>query len=123
LISSRASSCSRRGSTCPNDKPQTRLTVERENASTALLHAKQNKPLEPGWAFDERGVPTLDPHAALRELKSAARAEGADRIYIPGEIEFETKAERLAHGIPLPEPVVQDFVTLGEELGVPFPCV
>ncbi len=161
-----------------------------------LLHAKQNKLLEAGWAFDERGLPTLDPHAAvkgllapiggykgygialaidllcgvmtgsnygvhfpgfladnmreptdvgslfaavnvesfmdlaeftahvdaaLREVKSAERAEGVNRIYIPGEIEFETKAERLAHGIPVPEPVVQDFVTVGEELGVPFP--
>ncbi len=163
-----------------------------------LLHAKQNKPLEPGWAFDERGVPTLDPHVAvkgllapiggykgygialaidllcgvmtgsnygthfpgfladnmreptdvgsifaavnvesfmdlaeftshidvaLREIRSAERAEGVDRIYIPGEIEFEMKAERLAHGIPVPEPVVQDFVALGRELAVPFPGV
>ena len=162
-----------------------------------LLHAKQNKPLEAGWAFDEHGVPTLDPHtavkgllapiggykgygialaidllsgmmtgsshgahfpgfpavnmrdpmdngslfaavnvesfmdlseftahvdAALREIKSAERAEGVERIYIPGEIAFETKAERLAHGIPVPEPVVKDFVALGKELGVPFPA-
>ena len=32
------------------------------------LYAKQNKPLEPGWAFDERGVPTTDPHIALKGL-------------------------------------------------------
>lgn len=32
------------------------------------LHAKQNKPLEPGWAVDERGLPTTDPHAALKGL-------------------------------------------------------
>lgn len=162
-----------------------------------LLYAKQNKPLEPGWAFDERGVPTVDPHAALkgllapiggykgygislavdllcgvmtgssygahfpgfladnmtqptdlgslfaavsvesfmdlrefragmdkalREVKSSARAEGVERIYIPGEIEFETKAERLAKGIPIPEAVVLDFISLGKELGVPFPA-
>lgn len=162
-----------------------------------LLYAKQNKPLEPGWAFDERGVPTVDPHAALKgllapiggykgygislavdllcgvmtgssygahfpgfladnlkeptdvgsifaalsvesfmnlsefkagmdkalqEMKTSAKAEGVERIYIPGEIEFETKAERLAKGIPIPEPVVQDFLALGKELGVPFPA-
>ena len=162
------------------------------------LYAKQDKPLEPGWAFDERGVPTTDPHAALkgllapiggykgygialaidflcgiltgsnygahfpgfladnmieptdvgsvfgavnvesfmdlpeftaaidkaiREIKTSARAEGAERIYIPGEIEFETKAERLAKGIPIPDPVVKDFIALGSELGVPFPHV
>jgi len=161
-----------------------------------VLHAKQDKPLAPGWAFDEHGVPTTDPHAAmkgllapiggykgygimlavdmlcgilagsnygthfpgfladnmteptdvgsvfaavnvesfmdikeftaavdksLQEIKASTRAEGVKRIYIPGEIEFEMKADRLAHGIPIPDPVVKDFVALGKELGLPFP--
>jgi L-2-hydroxycarboxylate dehydrogenase (NAD+) len=161
-----------------------------------LLHAKQNKPLETGWAFDDRGRPTVDPHSALkgflapiggykgygislaidllcgvmtgssygahfpgfladnlkdptdvgsvfaalsiesfmdldqfkggidralREIKSSPKADGAKRIYVPGEIEFETKAERLLNGIPIPEQVVGDFLSLGRELGVPFP--
>lgn len=160
------------------------------------LYAKQDKPLEAGWAFDERGVPTTDPHAALKgllapiggykgygialaidflcgiltgsnygahfpgfladnmteptdvgsvfaavnvesfmdlaeftatidraigEVKTSAKAEGAARIYIPGEIEFETKAQRLVTGIPIPDSVVEDFVALGRRLGVPFP--
>jgi LDH2 family malate/lactate/ureidoglycolate dehydrogenase len=161
-----------------------------------MLYAKQNLPLEPGWALDDRGVPTVDPQAALRgllapmagykgyglalivdllcgvmtganygahfpgfladnleepsdigsvfmainvnsfmdagefkgrmdqalrEIKGSALAEGAKRIYVPGEIELATKAERLAHGIPMPEQVVKDFIALGNELGVPFP--
>lgn len=161
-----------------------------------LLYAKQGIPLEPGWALDERGVPTLDPKVALkgllapiggykgyglalivdllcgvmtganygthfpgfladnlkdptdlgsvfmaidvgsfmdtaefkaridqavREIKSSPLAAGSKRVYIPGEIEFETKDERLRHGIPVPEQVVKDFVALGKELGVPFP--
>ena len=32
------------------------------------LHAKQDKPLEPGWAFDGDGIPTTDPHAAMKGL-------------------------------------------------------
>jgi LDH2 family malate/lactate/ureidoglycolate dehydrogenase len=163
-----------------------------------VLHAKQDKPLDPGWALDQRGVPTTDPHTALKgllapiggykgygialaidficgiltgsnygahfpgfladnmidptdvgsvfgavnvesfmdlpeftatidkaiqEIRASARAEGAERIYIPGEIEFETKAERVAKGIPIPGPVVKDFIALGSELGVPFPRV
>ncbi len=162
-----------------------------------VLYAKQNKPLEPGWAFDEMGRPTVDPQAALRgllapiggykgyglalvvdilagiltgsnygghfpgfladnmetpsdigsvfaavnidsfmdlsefkarmdaalrEIKQSPLAEGAQRIYIPGEIEFETKAERLKNGIPVPEPIVKEFIALGAELGVPFPA-
>ncbi|MHB9097162.1 MAG: Ldh family oxidoreductase [Syntrophales bacterium] len=161
-----------------------------------MLYAKQNKPLEPGWAFDDRGVPTTDPHAALRgllapiggykgygialaidflcgvltgsnygthfpgfladnmveptdvgsvfaavnvesfmdpaeftasmdraiqEVKTSKRADGVKRIYLPGEIEFEMKADRLANGIPIPEPVVKDFIALGRELDLPFP--
>jgi LDH2 family malate/lactate/ureidoglycolate dehydrogenase len=162
------------------------------------LYAKQDKPLESGWALDERGVPTTDPHVALngllapiggykgsgiamaidfvcgiltgsnygghfpgfladnmseptdvgsvfgavniesfmdlpeftatidtaiREIKISARAEGIERIFIPGEIEFEMKAKRLAQGIPIPDPVVKDFIALGSSLGVPFPQV
>ncbi len=161
-----------------------------------LLHAKQNKSLEPGWAFDERGQPTLDPQAALkgflapiggykgygislaidllcgvmtgssygvhfpgfladnltdptdvgsifaalsiegfmdlnqfkrgidralREIKSSPMANGVKRVYVPGEIEFETRAERLVKGIPIPAQVVADFLAIGRELGVPFP--
>jgi LDH2 family malate/lactate/ureidoglycolate dehydrogenase len=160
------------------------------------LYAKQDKPLEPGWAFDAAGRPTTDPHEALKgllapiggykgygialaidllsgvmtgskygthfpgfladnlkdptdvgsifaavsidsfmdlpeftasmdtaiqEIKNSARVEGVDRIYIPGEIEIGIKEERLASGIPLPEPVLKDFVALGAEMGVPFP--
>jgi len=161
------------------------------------LHAKQNKPLEPGWAFDKNGIPTTDPHIALegllapidsykgygimlavdllcgiltgsnygthfpgfltdnmidpsdvghifaalnvesfidlpefttaidkaiQEIKTSPKAEGVKRIYIPGEIEFEMKDERLAHGIPIPEQVVKDFIALGRELAIPFPA-
>jgi len=161
-----------------------------------ILHAKQNKPLEPGWAFDGKGVPTTDPHAALKgllapiggykgygislavdllcgvltgsnygahfpgfladnmteptdvgsvfaalnvesfmnlsefkaaidlalqEIKTSTKAEGVERIYIPGEIEFEMKTERLRNGIPIPETVVRDFIALGRELAIPFP--
>jgi len=162
------------------------------------LHAKQNKGLEPGWAFDTDGNPTLDPHAALkgflapiggykgygialaidllcgvmtgssygahfpgflaenledptdvgsifaalsvasfidvdrfksgidravREIKNSGKAPGVTRIYVPGEIEFETKRQRAVHGIPIPEAVLADFVRLGSDLGIPFPQV
>ena len=58
---------------------------------------------------------------AIREIKTCDKAEGVKRIYIPGEIELETKAERLAHGIPIPDSIVKDFEALGRELDVPFP--
>jgi LDH2 family malate/lactate/ureidoglycolate dehydrogenase len=160
-----------------------------------VLHAKQDKPLQAGWAFDAEGRPTTDPHAALRgllapiggykgygislavdmlcgvmtganygahfpgrtadtardprdvgsifaavrvssfmdleefqtrmdgairEIRACPRAEGGDRIYIPGEIEAETKRRRLAEGIPIPEVVLQELSAVGADLGVPF---
>lgn len=161
-----------------------------------VLYAKQNKQLEPGWAFDEFGRPTTDPHEAvkgllapiagykgygialaidmmcgimtgsnygahfpgfladnlkdptdvgsvfmavsidgfmdlpefkagmdraIREIRNSARADGVKRIYIPGEIEMETRGDRLANGIPLPENIVQELKSLGTEFGLPFP--
>ncbi len=58
---------------------------------------------------------------ALQEIKTSTKAEGVERIYIPGEIEFEMKTERLRNGIPIPETVVRDFIALGRELAIPFP--
>ena len=58
---------------------------------------------------------------AIREIKACDKADGVTRIYIPGEIELETKAKRLADGIPIPGQVVADFEALGQELGAPFP--
>jgi LDH2 family malate/lactate/ureidoglycolate dehydrogenase len=58
---------------------------------------------------------------AIRAIRACDRADGVARIYIPGEIEFETKAKRLVEGIPVPEVVVEEFRALGLELGAPFP--
>ena len=160
------------------------------------LFRKQNKTLEPGWAFDAMGRPTTDPVEALKgllapiagykgygiafaidilsgvltgsnygrhfpgmlaenlekptdvggvfaaicidsfmdlkefndrmekacnEVRACDKAEGVDRIYIPGEIEHDLKEDRLANGIPLPAAILADFERLGAELKVPFP--
>jgi len=160
------------------------------------LYRRQNKALEPGWAFDAMGRPTTDPveavkgllapiagykgygiafaidilsgiltasnygkhfpgtltdnlekptdvggvfaalcidsfmdlkefndrmEKACREVRECDKAEGIDRIYIPGEIEHNVKAERLVKGIPLPDALREDFERLGAELEVPFP--
>jgi LDH2 family malate/lactate/ureidoglycolate dehydrogenase len=55
------------------------------------------------------------------EVRSVELAEGFTRIYIPGEIEQIEVGRRLAEGIPIPQAVVEEFVALGKDLGVPFP--
>ena len=55
------------------------------------------------------------------EVRSVELAEGFSRIYVPGEIEQIEVGRRLAEGIPIPPAVVEEFIKLGEDLGVPFP--
>ena len=160
------------------------------------LFRRQNKALEPGWAFDSMGRATIDPTEAMKgllaplsgykgygmafaidilsgiltgsnhgkhfpgflaqnletpsdiggvfaaicidsfidlkefndtmekaceEMRECDKVEGVDKIYIPGEIEHNVKADRLVNGIPLPDAIQADFERLGTELNVPFP--
>ncbi len=59
----------------------------------------------------------------IHEVKIQPRAEGVERIYLPGEIEFEAARERGQRGIPLPEEVWQMLVDLGRKWGVPWESV
>ncbi len=47
-------------------------------------------------------------------VHASPRAPGADRIYVPGEIEFETADARRRNGIPLDTNVVDDLAHLAE---------
>ncbi len=57
----------------------------------------------------------------LRGIKSLPPAEGFDEVLVPGELENRVKAERMAHGIPLPEGTVANLREVAERLGVPMP--
>jgi L-2-hydroxycarboxylate dehydrogenase (NAD+) len=56
----------------------------------------------------------------IRELKNSPKAVGQERIYIPGEKEFELSAKNLRDGVPLMEEVVEVLRTAGAEVDVPF---
>ncbi|MCL4533973.1 MAG: Ldh family oxidoreductase [Bacteroidetes bacterium] len=58
----------------------------------------------------------------IREIHESPRAEGCERIYMPGEIEAECKARRETEGIPLDTDVVKRLTDMGDDLGVPFPA-
>jgi LDH2 family malate/lactate/ureidoglycolate dehydrogenase len=55
----------------------------------------------------------------IRRLKGGRLAEGATRIYIAGEKEFE-QAERRSQGIPLEAKVVDSLKQISEETGVEY---
>lgn len=54
----------------------------------------------------------------IRDLKDAPKDEGKDRIFIPGEPEYEAEEERKHLGIPLNPSVLKTLRKLGERLGV-----
>ena len=56
----------------------------------------------------------------IRELRSTPPVEGQKRVYVAGEIEFETAKERTARGIPLLGSVLKGLRDVSEELGVPY---
>ena len=57
----------------------------------------------------------------IRSLRATPRIPGVDRLYVHGEKEDETEAERRRLGIPLHPQVVATLKALEPEFGVPFP--
>jgi L-2-hydroxycarboxylate dehydrogenase (NAD+) len=56
----------------------------------------------------------------IRELKSTAPIEGQERVYVAGEIEFETAKKRAAEGIPLHGSVLDGLKEVSDQLAVPY---
>lgn len=56
----------------------------------------------------------------MDEVHAVPLAEGASRIFVPGEIEAAKMEQREREGIPVAEPIRQQFIALGQRLGVPF---
>lgn len=54
----------------------------------------------------------------IREIHQARKAKGSEKIYVPGEIEWEKRESALKQGIPLPEPILASLQRVGEQLGV-----
>jgi LDH2 family malate/lactate/ureidoglycolate dehydrogenase len=54
----------------------------------------------------------------IRELKSTPPAKGHERVYVAGEIEFETAKERAETGIPLLTSVYNGLRAVGDQLSV-----
>lgn len=59
--------------------------------------------------------------AILKMLKASPPAPGAERVLVPGEIEFLHESRARKHGIALAAPIAAQLAGLGEELGVPVP--
>lgn len=56
----------------------------------------------------------------LRELRESPKADGKDRIYTHGEIEMESRKEKLESGIPVNEKTLEELKMIGKKSGLEF---
>lgn len=56
----------------------------------------------------------------LQELRDSPKADGQDRIYTHGEIEVESKREKLKSGIPVNEKTLDEMKMIGGKYGIDF---
>jgi LDH2 family malate/lactate/ureidoglycolate dehydrogenase len=54
----------------------------------------------------------------IRQIREAPRAKGVERLYVPGEMEWERRERALREGIELPEDVLAPLRLLAKELGI-----
>lgn len=54
----------------------------------------------------------------IREIKGSGKAKGSERIYLPGEREWENRDEALKNGMKLPENVLDSLIGLAEDVGL-----
>jgi LDH2 family malate/lactate/ureidoglycolate dehydrogenase len=57
----------------------------------------------------------------IGEIRSAPLAKGAERIFLPGEIEWEKHDRALKHGLELPSDVVASLEGLAADLQMQLP--
>jgi LDH2 family malate/lactate/ureidoglycolate dehydrogenase len=53
----------------------------------------------------------------ILEMKALRPAKGVEQVILPGEIEHNTKMRRLAEGVPLSRPVLDELNDLGKKIG------
>jgi LDH2 family malate/lactate/ureidoglycolate dehydrogenase len=66
----------------------------------------------PGGAFQER----VD--AMICDIRQTPKAKGVERIFLPGEMEWEKRRAALAGGIPLPADIRAGLREMGQEVGI-----
>jgi ureidoglycolate dehydrogenase (NAD+) len=69
-------------------------------------------------AFGDADTFRANVDALIASIAALPRADGVERIFLPGERGDSILAEREASGVPLPQKTVQNLNRLAAELGV-----
>lgn len=87
---------------------------------------------DPSWATDHSAaflaidagqiVPadvfTTRVDATIRDIHQTPTAKGSQRVYVPGEMEWENRRQALQNGIALPDDVLESVQGLADDLGM-----
>ena len=92
----------------------------------AWMKSDPSLPTNHGSAFVAIDVSAMGPfqnfvdrvNSLVRELREAPKAEGSQRVYLPGEIEWEKRKAALKNGIAFPGDVVMTLQELADSLGL-----
>jgi len=60
--------------------------------------------------------------AAIKQISESPKADGSERIYLPGEMEWERYADAVAHGLALPDDIEANARELSSRFGLDFSC-
>lgn len=96
---------------------------------SAWMGSDPTQPTGHGAAFVAIDIDAMQPiaqfknrvDALVEEIHSAPRAEGVERLYVPGEMEWERRRHALVEGILLLPDVVASVTTLAKDLDVALP--
>jgi ureidoglycolate dehydrogenase (NAD+) len=108
-------------------------------ALSGLLSGALSRNEVGSWMWDDGSIPTGHGHAfvainigaiepidrfkervdyMIRAIREAPKAKGSDRIFLPGEMEFERMEDAKVQGIRLPQEAIDSLTTLAGELGL-----
>lgn len=76
-------------------------------------------------AIDVNAIMPADQFAArmealIDEIHAAPRADGVERLYVPGEMEWERYEHAVREGIPLPDDVIASLGEAAQIAGIEF---
>ena len=94
-------------------------------SEVTLWLEKHPGPLNQGHTFMAIDINSMIPLArfkdrmdhVIREIKQSPKAKGTERIYLPGEMEWENRERALEEGMRLPEHVIDRLISLAEDTG------
>ena len=91
-----------------------------DDASLASHHGAAFLAIDPRVVAPEGGF-AARVRGLVDEIHASPRADGVERLYVPGEREWERHERARRDGIPLPSDVADGLRTAAENVGMPSP--